>query len=326
MGKSVSHGKQGAHGEDGRRPLSWRCRPGRMLNNMRFTPDLAKAPLATIGVGGRIRNATASESRAGRLAGRSCPSTGRSVARPSAEALGAMLRSRASLRILVVLARGPRTNPTFDGAIWELSCNQFCDASVSRRNSCPRPGYPTRQFWHHANGRFSRSPDGLMLAVRSPKLPFQLPPAFRAGCFFFAGNSKTAVTRERERVVLAAARGCPSLAHRTTIWLRPARLPLTMRIVGLHSHHASLLSGCSSLPPSCCHLCWRSSQRRYGWSGCASRGSPGAIIALVGMAALATINGGARVTEIGRALCLIAVVGLIGVVWVVFAVALVAGV
>ena len=52
MGKSVSHGKQGAHGEDGRRPLSWRCRPGRMLNNMRFTPDLAKAPLATIGVRG----------------------------------------------------------------------------------------------------------------------------------------------------------------------------------------------------------------------------------------------------------------------------------
>ena len=41
----------------------------RMLNNMGFTPDPDKAPLATIGSGGRIRNATASESRAGRLAG-----------------------------------------------------------------------------------------------------------------------------------------------------------------------------------------------------------------------------------------------------------------
>ena len=86
----------------------------RMLNNMGFTPDPAK-PLATIGSpGGRIRNATASESRAGRLAGGPAQAQ---VARASAEALGAMLRSRAFSAYFVVLARGPRTNPTFDEAL-----------------------------------------------------------------------------------------------------------------------------------------------------------------------------------------------------------------
>ena len=66
----------------------------------------------------------------------------------------------------------------------------------------------------------------------------KLPPASRAGGFLFDGDSasKLLITPDRERVVLAAARGCPSLAHRTTTCLRPtclrpARLPLTMRIV-----------------------------------------------------------------------------------------------
>ena len=58
-------------------------------------------------------------------------------------------------------------------------------------------------------------------------------------------------------------------------------------------------------------------------------GPPGAVIALVGIAALAAFIRRPTGMEIGMALCLIAVVGLIGVVWVMFAllaVALVAGV
>ena len=58
-------------------------------------------------------------------------------------------------------------------------------------------------------------------------------------------------------------------------------------------------------------------------------GPPGAVIALVGIAALAALIRRHTGMEIGMALCLIAVVGFIGVVWVVFAllaVALVAGV
>src|ERR1700733_1255145 len=57
-------------------------------------------------------------------------------------------------------------------------------------------------------------------------------------------------------------------------------------------------------------------------------GPPGAVIALVGIAALAALIPRHTGMEIGMALCLIAVVGLFGVVWVVFAllaVALVAG-
>ena len=157
MGRSASHGNGRSRRRRKATVMSATQSWARMLNNMGFTPDPAKAPLATIGVsGGRIRNATASESRAGRLAGGPAQAQ---VARSLAPRLKPWVRCSVhelSLRTLVVLARGPRTNPTFDGAIRELSCSQFCDASVSRRNSCPRPGYPTRQFWHHANGRVSR--------------------------------------------------------------------------------------------------------------------------------------------------------------------------
>ena len=41
-----------------------------------------------------------------------------------------------------------------------------------------------------------------------------------------------------------------------------------------HPHHASLLPGCSCLPRSCCCPCWRSSKRRSGSFGCASRTNP----------------------------------------------------
>ena len=57
-------------------------------------------------------------------------------------------------------------------------------------------------------------------------------------------------------------------------------------------------------------------------------GPPSAIIALVGIAALAALIRRHTGMEVGLALCLIAVVGLVAVVWVVFAllaVALVAG-
>jgi hypothetical protein len=57
-------------------------------------------------------------------------------------------------------------------------------------------------------------------------------------------------------------------------------------------------------------------------------GPPCAVIALLGIAALAAVIRRHTHMEIGMALCLIAVVGLVGVVWVVFAllaVTLVAG-
>ena len=136
----------------------------RMLNNMRFTPDLAKAPLATIRVGGSDQKRHGIRKPRRPSGGRSCPSTGRSVAHPSAEVLGRSSIHELSLRALVVLARGPRTNPTFDDAIRELSGNQF----ATLRQRTPRPGCPTRQFWQHASGRPGRERERCVLACDSP--------------------------------------------------------------------------------------------------------------------------------------------------------------
>jgi hypothetical protein len=139
----------------------------RMLNNMRFTPDLAKAPLATIRVGGSDQKRHGIRKPRRPSGGRSCPSTGRSVAHPSAEALGAKLHSRA------FSACSCSSRPWAENQ----SDIRRCDSGVVRQPVCdassadatlPRPGCPTRQFWQHASGRPGHERERCVLACDSP--------------------------------------------------------------------------------------------------------------------------------------------------------------
>ena len=207
--------------------------------------------------------------------GRPCLSTTARSHAAFAEALSAMLRSRA----FSAYSRSSRP--------WAENQSDIrrCNSGVAHAASMVTLRQPTQRFvaFRPSHRRFGSVPAGALAGrltascwpslLRSYLSDCRPPPARAA--FLFAGNSasKIAGKAKSQASSFSTARWRPSLAHRTTICLRPTRLPLTMQIVGRHSRYASLLSGCSSLPPSCCHLCWRSSQRRCGWSGCASRGS-----------------------------------------------------
>ena len=149
--------------------------------------------------------------------------------------------------------------------------------------------------------------------------------------------SKLLVTPNRKRVV-SRPQGGASLAHRTTICLRPSHFDDG----GTPAYRANLqtwranpaprfpiwrfLLAVTALPPLLAFLAaasWLSWMCFQGITG-----PPAAIIALVGIAALAALIRRHTGIALGAALSLVALVGLAGLVWVVFALlalALVAG-